>query len=417
MSVMDGLFTMPAVPKSEAVTVTELNTYIKSKLDADAYLGSISVKGEISNFTNHYKTGHFYFTIKDETSAIKAVMFKGMASKIKFVPENGMKIIAHGRITAYVRDGQYQINCDSMEPDGVGALYFAFEQLKKKLSAEGLFDESRKKPLPKIPTRIGVITSPTGAAVRDIINILGRRFPYAKMILYPALVQGESAVPSLIEGVRYFNAAKNADVLIIGRGGGSIEDLWAFNSELLAREIAASDIPVISAVGHETDFTICDFVADRRAPTPSAAAELAVPETTELMRKIDNIIGRMAMLLDKRVQSGKQLLRLYAEQGVFAHPERIFDERKMQLMLISQRLEHATETLNADYKLKLAQISAKLEALSPLAILSRGYAVASGADGHVLKTVHDVAAGEMVDVRLPDGRISARVENIYTDKE
>ncbi|MBQ9429426.1 MAG: exodeoxyribonuclease VII large subunit, partial [Clostridia bacterium] len=286
------------------MTVTQLNAYIKSKFDADVFFSGVLVKGEISNLTKH-SSGHYYFTIKDETSAIKAVMFRGEVSKIKFDPENGMKIVAHGRVTVYPPSGQYQINCDYLEPDGIGALNLALEQLKKKLQAEGLFDAARKKPLPKIPTRVGVITSPTGAAVRDIINILGRRFPYAKMILFPALVQGESAAPSLIEGVRWFNRMQNVDLLIIGRGGGSLEDLWAFNDEQLARTIAASTIPVISAVGHETDFTICDFVADRRAPTPSAAAELAVPEATELMQKIDNIIGKMAMLLDKRVQNGK----------------------------------------------------------------------------------------------------------------
>ena len=293
----------------------------------------------------------------------------------------------------------------------------ALEQLKKKLQAEGLFDAARKKPLPKIPTRVGVITSPTGAAVRDIIDILGRRFPYAKMILFPALVQGESAAPSLIEGVRWFNRMQNVDLLIIGRGGGSLEDLWAFNDEQLARTIAASTIPVISAVGHETDFTICDFVADRRAPTPSAAAELAVPEATELMQKIDNIIGKMAMLLDKRVQNGKQLLRFYTEQGLFAHPERMFADRKSQLTLIGQQLQRAAENRNADAKLKLAQISAKLDALSPLSILSRGYAVATDETGTVIKTVEQVKTGERIAVRLQNGSLTANIEEIHSDKE
>ena len=267
MADLDDLFdSAPAQRGDGTVTVTQLNEYIKAKIDGDGFLSRVSVKGEISNFTNHYKTGHFYFTIKDETSLIRAVMFRGNTAKLRFVPENGMKIVARGRVSAFVRDGQYQLYCDSMEPDGIGALYFAFEQLKKKLAAEGLCDEARKRPLPKIPTRIGVITSPTGAAIRDIINILGRRFPYAKVILYPALVQGAEAAPSLIAGMRHFMEARDVDVIIIGRGGGSIEDLWAFNSEELARTIAACPIPVISAVGHETDFTICDFVADRRAP-------------------------------------------------------------------------------------------------------------------------------------------------------
>ena len=240
MAELDDLFdSTPAARGDGAVTVTQLNEYIKAKIDGDGFLSRVSVKGEISNFTNHYKTGHFYFTIKDETSLIRAVMFRGNTAKLRFVPENGMKIVARGRVSAFVRDGQYQLYCDSMEPDGIGALYFAFEQLKKKLAAEGLFDEARKRPLPKIPTRIGVITSPTGAAIRDIINILGRRFPYAKVILYPALVQGAEAAPSLIAGMRHFMDARDVDVIIIGRGGGSAEDLVAFNDETLARAVFA----------------------------------------------------------------------------------------------------------------------------------------------------------------------------------
>lgn len=258
------------------ITVSELNEYIKMVLENDELLMRVFIKGEISNFTNHYKTGHFYFSLKDEGGAVRAVMFRGSASKLKFVPENGMRVVVGGRVGVFPRDGQYQVYAETMEPDGVGALYVAYEQLKAKLEKEGLFDAAKKKPLPKIPTRIGIITSPTGAAIRDIINILGRRFPLAKAVLYPALVQGEGAAPDLVRGIDYFNSAGNVDVIIIGRGGGSLEDLWAFNDETLARRVAASKIPVISAVGHETDFTLCDFAADRRAPTPSAAAELAV---------------------------------------------------------------------------------------------------------------------------------------------
>lgn len=409
---MDIFADMVSVPQSgpEALTVTQLNEYIKAKIDSDGFLAHVTVKGEISNFTNHYKTGHFYFTIKDEGSLIKAVMFRSAASKLNFVPENGMKILARGRVSAFVRDGQYQLYCEGMEPDGIGALYFAFEQLKKKLSAEGLFDEARKRSLPKIPTRIGVITSPTGAAIRDIINILGRRFPYAKVILYPALVQGADAAPSLIAGMQYFNTQKNVDVIIIGRGGGSIEDLWAFNNEELARTVAASAIPTISAVGHETDFTICDFVADRRAPTPSAAAELAVPETHELMHKIDNIIGRMSLLLSRRIESGRQILDFYKTQGIFAHPERMLEERKMQLLMLGQRLDSSIAAkLTADQN-RLAQRAAKLEALSPLGILSRGYSVATGADGRVISSVQDVVVGDEFALQLTDGKIRATVK-------
>lgn len=409
MGVFDELFGTPKAPGDGAITVTELNEYIKAKIDGDKFLSHVTVKGEISNFTNHYKTGHFYFTVKDEGSLIKAVMFRSAASKINFVPENGMKIVAKGRVSSFVRDGQYQLYCEAMEPDGIGALYFAFEQLKKKLSAEGLFDEARKKPLPKIPTRIGVITSPTGAAIRDIINILGRRFPYAKVILYPALVQGAEAAPSLIDGMNYFNTQNNVDVIIIGRGGGSIEDLWAFNDEALARTVAASKIPTVSAVGHETDFTICDFVADRRAPTPSAAAELAVPETHELMHKIDNIIGRMSLLLTRRIESGKQILDFYKTQGVFAYPERMLEDRKMQLLMLGQRLETTIGTTLTANRSLLAQRTAKLEALSPLGILSRGYSVASAADGKVISSVNDVGKGDALKLRLSDGTIDATV--------
>ena len=418
MADLDDLFGSAPVQRGDGtVTVTQLNEYIKAKIDGDGFLSRVSVKGEISNFTNHYKTGHFYFTIKDETSLIRAVMFRGNTAKLRFVPENGMKIVARGRVSAFVRDGQYQLYCDSMEPDGIGALYFAFEQLKKKLAAEGLFDEARKRPLPKIPTRIGVITSPTGAAIRDIINILGRRFPYAKVILYPALVQGAEAAPSLIAGMRHFMEARDVDVIIIGRGGGSIEDLWAFNSEELARTIAACSIPVISAVGHETDFTICDFVADRRAPTPSAAAELAVPETHELMHKIDNIIGRMSLLLSRRLESGRQVLDFYMKQGVFAHPERLFEDRKMQLLLLGQRLETAENNKLVAARHTLAEQSAKLEALSPLSILSRGDSVATGADGRVLTAAAQTAVGEDIALRLADGALHARVTSLQSETE
>ena len=293
----DMTASMPEDRFPGALTVTQLNEYIKRIIDTTPQLTSIYVKGEISNFKNHYGTGHYYFTLKDEGGQLRAVMFKSSAAKMKFLPENGMKITAHGRISAFVRDGTYQLYCDSMEPDGVGALYIAFEQLKKRLEADGLFDPSRKRPLPKIPMRVGIITSATGAAIRDMINVCGRRFPAAKLILYPSLVQGPGAPAELIAGVQYFNTVHSVDVIIIGRGGGSIEDLWAFNDEGLARAIAASVIPIISAVGHETDFTICDFVADRRAPTPSAAAELAVPDTAELKRKIQNIVSREANVL------------------------------------------------------------------------------------------------------------------------
>ena len=271
-----------------AFTVSELNGYIKNLFDSDRTLSAVSVKGEISNFTRH-SSGHLYFSIKDKGSVIRAVMFRAAAQKLVFAPENELMVIVTGRIGAFVRDGQYQIYVETMQPDGKGSLALAFEQLKKKLASEGLFDQSKKKPIPKIPKRIGVITSPTGAAVRDVINVVTRRFPYAEILIYPALVQGAGSAASLIGAVEYFDKTASCDVLIIGRGGGSIEELWSFNDEGLARAIYNCRIPIISAVGHETDFTICDFVADLRAPTPSAAAELAAPDTAKLLKQFSNI--------------------------------------------------------------------------------------------------------------------------------
>ena len=358
-----------------AVSVSELNTFIKMLLESAPTLNDVYVKGEISNFKNHISSGHFYFSLKDKDSQIKAVMFRSSASKMKFVPENGMMVVAHGRVASYVRDGQYQLYADSMEPDGVGALYVAFEQLKQRLAAQGVFAPEKKKPLPKIPKTIGVITSPTGAAVRDIINIATRRFPFAKIVVYPALVQGENAASSLISGIRYFNDTGSADVIIIGRGGGSIEDLWAFNDENLAKTVCASEIPVISAVGHETDFTICDFAADLRAPTPSAAAELAVPDTAELKHKINNIISRESAVLLQMLSAKRETLARYEKSRYLSSPGHMIDDRRMALILSSERLMTSAAHVNEIKKHALSALSGKLEALSPLAVLSRGYGV------------------------------------------
>ncbi len=394
------------------LTVSQLNEYIKAKIDSDKLLGNIWVKGEISNFI-HHKTGHLYFTLKDEGSLVRSVMFAQAASKLKFKPENGLKVIIHGRISAFVRDGQYNLYCESMEPDGIGALYIAYEQLKKKLEAEGLFRNEAKKPLPKIPTRVGVITSPTGAAIRDIINIITRRFSYATVILYPSLVQGDGAPEQLIKGLEYFNSTHSVDVIIIGRGGGSIEDLWAFNNEALARSVFASSIPVISAVGHETDFTICDFVADRRAPTPSAAAELAVPETEELKRKISNIVGRMETLLSNSIKLKRHAVESLSESKVMRNPVYMLDEKKMRLLADTNSLEKAMELLCSQKQAQFIKISAKLEALNPLSVLLRGYSAVFSDDGKLVKSVDDVNVGENIILRTMDGEISASV----TEKE
>ncbi len=398
--------------QKKVLTVTELNEYMKMLIDGNPVLGSVYIKGEISNFTNHYKTGHFYFTIKDEGSLIRSVMFRGAASKLKFLPENGMKVVAHGRVSAFVRDGQYQFYADDMEPDGIGSLYFAFEQLKKKLEAEGLFAPENKKPLPKIPTRIGIVTSPTGAAIRDMINILDRRFPYAKAILYPALVQGSDAPPQLIRGIEYFNFTNSVDVIIIGRGGGSIEDLWAFNSEELARTVAGSRIPVISAVGHETDFTICDFVADRRAPTPSAAAELAVPETSELKRKINNIVGRTELLLSQNLTRKAQNLKYLAESRVLTSPQVMIDDRRMAASYLCERLEGNMEKIRIDKENLLARTAASLNALNPLSVISRGYSAVFADSGKLIKSVNDVKVGDSVSFRTSDGTVRATATEI-----
>lgn len=378
-------------------------------IDNDELLMSVCVRAEISNFTNHYKTGHFYMTLKDETSLIKAVMFRGNASKLKFLPENGMKVIVTGRVSAYIRDGQYQIYIDSMEPDGIGALYIAYEQLKKKLAAEGLFDREKKKPLPKIPTRIGIITSPTGAAIRDIINILGRRFPLCRPILYPSLVQGDGASAQIIAGIDYFNEKKNVDVLIVGRGGGSLEDLWAFNDEALCRRVAASNIPIISAVGHETDFTLCDFAASVRAPTPSAAAELAVPESSELKRKINNVNARMELLCEQRIKILKEKLTALSNSRVLTNPMNFIDDRKMALGMTEDKLITRMNTLLERKKSSLVSHAAKLDALNPLSVVARGYSAVFDDEGKLIKSVSQTKKGDMVSFMVTDGKISAEV--------
>lgn len=378
-------------------------------IDNDELLVSVCVRGEISNFTNHYKTGHFYMTLKDEASLIKAVMFRGNASKLKFLPENGMKVIVTGRVSAYIRDGQYQIYIDSMEPDGIGALYIAYEQLKKKLAAEGLFDREKKKPLPKIPTRIGIITSPTGAAIRDIINILGRRFPLCRPILYPSLVQGDGASAQIIAGIDYFNEKKNVDVLIVGRGGGSLEDLWAFNDEALCRRVAASNIPIISAVGHETDFTLCDFAASVRAPTPSAAAELAVPESSELKRKINNVNARMELLCEQRIKILKEKLTALSNSRVLTNPMNFIDDRKMALGMTEDKLITRMNTLLERKKSSLVSHAAKLDALNPLSVVARGYSAVFDDEGKLIKSISQTKKGDMVSFMVTDGKISAEV--------
>ncbi len=402
---------MPHESVHNALTITELNSYIKGIFDKDRLLGDIWIKGEISNFKFH-STGHLYFSLKDEESLVRAVMFRSASSKLTFMPENGMKVLAHGRITSFVRDGQYQIYIDTMEPDGIGALYIAYEQLKRKLEAQGLFDPSRKKKIPKIPSRIGIITSPTGAAIRDMINVCGRRFPYAKIILYPSLVQGPDAPPTLVAGLRYFNESRNADVIIIGRGGGSIEDLWAFNDERVAYAVAASEIPVISAVGHETDFTICDFVSDVRAPTPSAAAELAVPDTNELKMKFNNVIKHEASSIQKMLSRYREKLTYLSSSRILRNPATIIDDRRMALVLASEKISSAQNLKLNNAKILLGKVSGKLEALNPLSVISRGYSAVYDEEKNLIKSVKQLTPGMKISFRTSDGSAHATVDSI-----
>ncbi len=394
--------------ESRILTVTGLNEYVKMLIEGNPVLSNVYVRGEISNLNRH-SSGHYYFSLKDEGGRVSAVMFKSAVVKLKFRPENGMKVVLHGRVSVYSRDGAYQLYASSLEPDGIGALTLAYEQLKRKLEAEGLFRSDLKKALPKIPSAVGIITSPTGAAVRDIINVSTRRFPFAKLVLFPALVQGDGAEADLIRGIKYFNDSKSVDVIIIGRGGGSIEDLWAFNGEALAREIFKCEIPVISAVGHETDFTICDFVSDKRAPTPSAAAELALPDSNELKRKFGNVVSRMYALIDTKLKSRRQILKLLSERRALTKPSAYIDDRRMSLMSLSGELEGAMGRRLTSEKQKLARLSSVLEAVSPLKVISKGYSAVFKDDGKLVKSVDDLELDEAVSFKLTDGSINARV--------
>ena len=401
----------------EPVTVKQLNTYIKSLIESDAVLYNVSVKGEISNFTNHYKTGHFYFSLKFDNALIRCVMFRTSASKIKFIPKDGMLVIARGRVSVFERDGQYQLYVEDMQPEGAGDLNLAFEMLKEKLRLQGLFEQSRKKPIPKIPLRIGVVTSPTGAAVRDIINVLGRRFPAAKVILYPVLVQGEMAADSICKALRYFDETKGADVLIVGRGGGSIEDLWAFNEEKVALTIADMHIPVISAVGHETDFTIADFVSDLRAPTPSAAAELAVPSTEELVTKFNNVQNRLKLLLTNNLKHKQQRMDYINNSVPFRDPLRLVNERQMLMDHILVSMESGMKLKTTQAQARFSTLAGKLDSLSPLAVLSRGYSVMKDEGGKIVNSAAKLKVGQKIEAGFADGRAHLSVDRVILKGE
>ena len=396
----------------QVLSITQLNTYIQGKLDGDPMLGAVAVRGEISNY-KLYPSGHHYFTLKDESSALKCVMFKGNATRLRFRPENGMKVLAMGKVSVFPRDGAYQLYCNAMAMDGVGDLYAAFEQLKKKLASQGLFDQAHKKPIPKFPGTIGIITSSAGAAIHDMLRILRKRYPLTKVRLIPARVQGAEAPGEIASAIRYANYYKLVDLLIVGRGGGSIEDLWAFNDELVAHAIYQSDIPVISAVGHEPDVTISDFVADLRAATPSNAAELAVPDRESLSQTLDAMSTAMASALNRQLRSARQHLNVLSRSAALQSPTGYLEQRRQSLSGLKTRLVSAQRQNISLKKHRYVALTSKLDAMSPLKVLTRGYAITQKDDGTMLRSVSQVASGDHIQIRLQDGALIARI----TDKK
>jgi exodeoxyribonuclease VII large subunit len=396
-------------------SVTQINEYVKMTLESNPVLRSVFIRGEISNLKSNYSSGHIYFSLKDEDSSIRAVMFRSSAVKMKFRAESGMRVIAHGRISAYTVSGDCQIIVDDMQPDGAGALAIAFEQLKKRLGAEGLFDEDRKKPIPTFAKRVGVVTSASGAALHDIINVSGRRCPSTEIIIYPSYVQGELAPRSLCGGIAFFNQRCAVDLIIIGRGGGSAEDLWCFNDEGLARAIAASSVPVISAVGHETDFTICDFVADMRAPTPSAAAELAFPDARELINRVSYMKRRCDGAILQRVNTLQGAVEVLCKDVERLSPERVLNERTARLDGLREKLGALARRHCDSAEKSFYAMAAKLDALDPLAVLSHGYSAVEDNDGRIVGSVDDVEVGESVRIRLSDGVMNATVTQKIPD--
>ena len=394
--------------EQQIFSITQINEYIRSRMDADPMLGSVAVRGEISNY-KVYPSGHHYFTLKDEGGALKCVMFKGSAMRLRFRPENGMKVIAMGKISVFPRDGAYQLYCASMAMDGIGDLYAAFEQLKARLAEQGLFDPAHKKPLPKYPGIIGIITSSAGAAVHDMLRILRKRYPLTQVRLFPVRVQGVEAPAEIAGAIRYANRHKLADLLIVGRGGGSIEDLWAFNDERVAHAIYQSDIPVISAVGHEPDVTISDFVADLRAATPSNAAELGVPDQDALRQSLDNMHATMATILTRQIRAGRQHLKALSDSPALRSPTGYFNQRRQNVEMLKNRLL-AAQTQNLERKKRrFVEQTARLDAMSPLKVLTRGYAMVQTEDGNVLKSITQVELGERIKVSFSDGKLSATV--------
>lgn len=392
---------------NSAVTVTDLNKYIKDKIDNDENLNSVLVKGEISNFKNHY-TGHLYFTLKDENSLIKCIMFKSSAVNLKFMPKDGMKVIIYGTVSVFERDGVYQIYCKMMQEDGMGSLHIAFEELKSKLGEEGLFSEEHKKKIPVMPKCIGVLTSNTGSVIRDIINVSTRRNPNVYIKLLPVPVQGEGAAVKIAEAIKIMNEKKLADVIIVARGGGSLEDLWPFNEEIVARAIYESELPIISAVGHETDFTIADFVADLRAPTPSAAAELAVPNISDVLLKLKSYNNRYRLALKKKVDFMKLSYEKCMNRRAFREPLQTINERYILLDKNVKSIQNEIMSIYKDKKSKTINTIEKLDALSPLKTLTRGYSITE-MNGKVVKSVKELKENDEINIRFKDGVTKAKI--------
>ncbi len=395
--------------EQRTLTVTELNSYLKARMDSDPMLTRVCVAGEISNY-KVYPSGHHYFTLKDAGGALSCTMFRSNAARLRFRPENGMQVFATGSVSVYLRDGRYQLNCTALSPVGVGDLYVAFEQLKQKLAAEGLFDPERKQPLPRYPHRIAIITSSAGAAVHDMLRILRKRYPLSKVLLLPVRVQGAEAPPEICGAIRYANRWQLADVIITGRGGGSIEDLWAFNDERVARAISASEIPVVSAVGHEPDVTISDFVADLRAATPSNAAELVAPDQMELRQALSQSLARMQAAMTRRLQLHRQRLQTLSQARVLQSPAGYLQERQLRLDADAQRLRAAMRQLIAARKQLFVRRAASLDALSPLKVLGRGYSLTLHDNGTPVRSVRELHPGDHVTLRLHDGTARAEIQ-------
>ena len=400
--------------QQQVLSITQINEYIRGKMDEDRLLLQLAVRGEISNY-KMYPSGHHYFTLKDENAALKCVMFKTNASRLRFRPENGMKVIAMGRITVYPRDGAYQLYCSAMSMDGIGDLYAAFEQLKAKLAAQGLFAPEHKKPLPPFPGTIGIVTSSAGAAVHDMLRILNKRYPLTQVRLFPVRVQGVEAPGEIAAAIRYANHHQLADLLIVGRGGGSIEDLWAFNDERVAYAIYESQIPIISAVGHEPDVTISDYVADLRAATPSNAAELAVPDQAALLQNMDAAASSMASALAGKLRHARQRLNVLAQSPALSSPTGYMEQRRQSLEHLKTRLIAAQNQQIQRKKQRFIGSTAKLDAMSPLKVLTRGYSIVHGDDDTVLRSVHQTAPGREVRITLSDGSLKAVVSEIKED--